>query len=375
MIRLPVPNQSPLVVTPRGRPSYEVHIARDWGQEFAPFVAGLLPGRVHLISQRGLERQAAEVKRVLGPALGDRLCGPTHFLKDGEAHKSLSELPDVYDSLIQSGADRRSLLIAIGGGTVGDLVGFVAATLYRGIDFVQLPTTLLAAVDASVGGKTGVNVSRGKNLVGAFHQPRLVYFNLSFLSSLSEREWTCGLSEMLKHALLEGTGRLLRDLEAHAPEMRKLDSTHLELAVTDSVAVKAAVVGEDERETGLRAVLNLGHTTAHALESLTEYRRFSHGEAVARGLVTMLLLSRDRFGLTVEFVERVLALMETLGLPRDTADILPADLSVHLKYDKKSVDGAARFVLLSAEGVPEINCPVAAAEFELAWQEQKRRFG
>ena len=375
MIRLQAPSQSPLVVSPTGRPTYEVHVGRNWGAEFAPFVAGISSGRVFLISQEGLADQAAAVQSVLAPVLGDRLSGPVLFLKAGESNKSLARLPPVYEGLIDGGADRRALLIAVGGGTVGDLVGFVAATLYRGIDFVQVPTTLLAAVDASVGGKTGVNVSRGKNLIGAFHQPRLVYFDMTFLSTLPEPEWSCGLAEMLKHALLEESGRVLSDLETHAGEMRRPLSGRLEQAVTDSIAVKATVVGQDERETGLRAVLNLGHTTAHAVESVTEFRRFSHGEAVARGLVTMLFLSRERLGLPEDFVERVLGLMERLSLPRDTAALSPSEVGGHLKYDKKSVDGAARFVLLSAEGVPEINCPVSAAEFEQAWREQARRFG
>ncbi len=375
MIRLPEPCRSPLAVSPSGRPPYEVYVSRSWLDSFPTFIASTATGRVFLVSQQGLEGQASQVRSVLAPALGSRLHTETLFLRAGESHKSLAELPAVYDTLIDWGADRRSLLVAVGGGTVGDLVGFVAATLVRGIDFVQVPTTLLAAVDASVGGKTGVNVSRGKNMVGAFHQPRLVYFYLGFLRTLSAPELICGLAEMFKHALLEESGRLLADLEAHAPEARSRDSQFLEQAVTDSIAVKAAVVAMDERELGPRAALNLGHTTAHAIESLTGYVRFSHGEAVSRGLVTMLLLSRDTAGLPEKVVERLLALMERLGLPRDTAGLGPEQVSAHLKYDKKSVDGASRFVLLSNAGAVLLGRHVSQAQFEAAWSEQARRFG
>lgn len=375
MITLPAEVGHPLDIAPPGREPYQVYVESEWTALAAARVAALARGRVFLISQKGLEPQADFTRIHLAEKLGERLSPKVVFLEAGEQNKSLSNLAPVYDTLIEAGADRRSLLVAVGGGTVGDFVGFLAATLYRGIDFVQFPTTLLAAVDASVGGKTGVNVSRGKNLIGAFHQPRMVYFHLPFLATLPEAEWACGLAEMFKHALLEGSGRLLSDLERSAAHMRRVDSPTFRRAIIDSVAVKARVVEQDEREAGIRAALNLGHTTAHAIESLTQYRRFSHGEAVARGLVTMLLLSRTHLGLEADFVERMLVLMEALSLPRDTAGLAAADVGAHLKYDKKSVDGAARFVLLQKGGGVRLDCPISVAQFEAAWQEQGQRFG
>ncbi|MCR9142758.1 MAG: 3-dehydroquinate synthase [bacterium] len=367
-----------LRVEPTGSPAYPVYVENDFArlQSGGDFdLEGV--SQFFLISQTGLEES------VVVPfleALGERIPGglPKErvvLIGQGEASKHISRLAPVYNRLIELDVDRKSCLIALGGGVVGDFTGFVAATLLRGVSFVQIPTTLLAAVDSSVGGKTAVNVDRGKNMVGAFYQPRFVYFNTRFLRTLPEREWICGLAEMAKHACLDGEGRLLADLENNADLLRNPDAPELRQAVLDSAAFKARVVSEDEREGGLRAILNLGHTTAHSLESLTDYKRFSHGEAVARGLVTALLLSRRVLGLAEEKMERYFKLFERLGLPGDTAGFAPAEVLDHMRFDKKSVRGIPRFVLLEDAGRPRYGIEVREEDFLAAYTEQAERFG
>ncbi len=365
-----------LEIRPEEAPPYRVYVESGFGPDFARELKEIIRGKIFVISQKGLEAAVLEpLMAELREAAGDALHPEPLLLEPGEKNKHLNRLGDVYDRLIEWGADRKSVLIAAGGGVVGDFTGFVAATLLRGIDFVQVPTTLLAAVDASVGGKTAVNVSRGKNMVGAFHQPRLVYFNTGFLRTLPDDEIRCGLAEMVKHAFLESSGTVLDYLREHATAMREVESPVLRRAVLESISVKAAVVEQDEREGGLRAVLNLGHTAAHAVESVTNYEKFSHGDAVSRGLVTMLLLSRDKAGLSAENVEECLALMKTLELPLDTAGLSTAEVHDHLKYDKKSEAGFPRFVLLSAPGQVEYGREISSDEFRRAWDEQRERFG
>jgi 3-dehydroquinate synthase len=367
-----------LKVRPSGQPAYQVYVE-----------AGLAPlcqaelfaqgdfSQCFVISQVGLEAPVlapflTQVRDHIPGGLPDQ---NVILIGQGEASKHLNHLGPVYNRLIEREVDRRSCLIALGGGVVGDLTGFVAATLLRGIHFVQIPTTLLAAVDSSVGGKTAVNVDRGKNMVGAFYQPRFVYFNTEFLRTLPEREWVCGLAEMVKHACLDESGQILAHLEEHAALLRHPDAPELRRAVLDSAAFKASVVSQDEREQGMRAILNLGHTTAHAFESLTAYRRFSHGEAVARGLVTALLLSQIVTGLSDDALERYLALMARLGLPGDTAGFQGEEVLDHMRFDKKSVRGVARFVLLEGPGRPRHGIEVAEADFLAAFGRQTERFG
>jgi len=296
-------------------------------------------------------------------------------LKPGEQNKHLSQTGPVYDRLIELGIDRHSVILSLGGGVVGDFTGFIASTLLRGVRFVQLPTTLLSAVDASVGGKVAINVDRGKNMVGSFYQPELVYFNLGTLATLPEREWLCGLAEMVKHAFIDPTGTIFPFLDEHAAALRDPASPLLKRAVLDSVACKAAVVEEDEKEEGLRATLNLGHTTAHAIESVTNYSRFSHGEAVARGLATAIFLSCELSGLSDRDAESMFSLMEKLSLPLDTAGLGPDELLADLRYDKKSIGGIPRFVLLSSVGHPLYGVVVSDGAWRSAWEKQQKRFG
>ena len=297
------------------------------------------------------------------------------WMKDGEKSKNISQLKATYEKLLKLGVDRKACIFALGGGVVGDFTGFVAATILRGIDFIQVPTTLLAAVDASIGGKVAINIKYGKNMVGSFHYPKCVYINLDFLNSLSQREWICGCAEMLKHGLIEKTGQVLENLFSSASSMSDPNSPKFKKALIQSLRVKAKIVEEDEKEHGLRMALNLGHTTAHGLESLSRYRRFSHGEAVSRGLVTALLLSRNILGLSASFVAEFLERMEIFELPRDSAGYKAEAVYKHMCYDKKGIQGSPRFVLLKRIGEALWDQEISCHEFKKAWDEQIQCFG
>lgn len=325
------------------------------------------PGKLFVISQKGLESVLDLFFRESGVPR-DRL----YLIEQGEENKHLNQLGEVYNWLIQSGIDRSSSIIAPGGGVVGDFAGFVASTILRGVPFIQIPTTLLASVDSSVGGKVAVNADFGKNMVGSFYHPAFVYCNVSVFSTLPEDEWSCGFAEIVKHSFLEETSRDLNYLEQNAQNIRKPEI--LSLVIRDNVRFKASIVSQDEKETGLRSILNLGHTTAHALESITQYKKFSHGQAVSRGLVTALLLS-EKTGLSATDRERMFSLMQKLALPLDTAGFGAAELLEHMKFDKKNTGGQIRFVLLEKPGKPVFGIPITAEEFENAWSAQKRLFG
>lgn len=269
---------------------------------------------------------------------------------DGEVHKNLASLSAVYDQLVAARFERSAPLIALGGGVIGDLTGFAAATYLRGVPFVQVPTTLLAQVDSSVGGKTGVNHPGGKNLIGAFHQPRLVVADTTVLRSLPPRELRAGLAEVIKYgAILDAD--LFARLETDMDRLLALEEASLRQVVRRSCELKAAVVGADERETEYRAILNFGHTLGHAVESVTGYERFLHGEAVAIGMVFAARLSAARGWFRPEEAARIRALVESAGLPTEVpADLEALDLAAAMASDKKVAAARVRFVALDAIG-------------------------
>ncbi len=271
-------------------------------------------------------------------------------IPDGEEHKNLAWLSHVYDGLVAAGIERGGAVVALGGGVVGDLAAFAAATYLRGIPCVQVPTTLLAQVDSSIGGKTGINHIAGKNLIGAFVQPRFVLADVDTLSTLPPREFTAGLAEVIKYGVILDPG-LFTLLEDRLADVQRLDRDMLTCVVRACCAIKASVVAEDETEGGLRAILNFGHTVAHALESLTGYTRYLHGEAVAIGMVAAARVSR-RLGLCSESdVQRIRALLERSGLPTEIPAELRGDpLARAMRTDKKTRDGAIKFVCLEAIG-------------------------
>lgn len=266
-------------------------------------------------------------------------------LPDGEAHKTWASVALILDALLAAGADRRAVVYALGGGVVGDLAGFAAAIFMRGIDVVQVPTTLLAQVDSSVGGKTGFNHARGKNLIGAFHQPRAVWVDLRTLASLPPREYASGLAEIVKAALI-GDPVFFAWLEQHAVALAQRDEGTLARAVRRSCEIKAAVVAADEQETGLRAALNLGHTFGHALEAGLGYGKWLHGEAVAVGLRMALQASEAVLACPPALGVRLAALLHELGLPLQAPWLDPAQFMSLMQGDKKNVEGTIRFVLL-----------------------------
>lgn len=262
----------------------------------------------------------------------------------GEEHKSLSEVERVHEALAAARIERKSALVAVGGGVIGDLTGFAAATFLRGIDVVQVPTTLLAQVDSSIGGKTGVNLRAGKNLVGAFHQPRFVLADVETLASLPPREFRAGMAEVVKYAVILSP-ELFDLLEANADLLKAHDRTVLADVVHRCAALKAQVVMEDEKEDDRRAILNFGHTLGHAIEAVTEYRRFLHGEAVSIGMVFASRVSRLRSGFAPESEKRVARLLERFGLPVGIpAELDSSELARAVETDKKRDESRVKFV-------------------------------
>jgi 3-dehydroquinate synthase len=270
-------------------------------------------------------------------------------LPDGEAHKDWPTLNLIFDALLGHGCDRKTVLFALGGGVVGDMAGFAAASYMRGVPFVQVPTTLLAQVDSSVGGKTAINHPLGKNMIGAFYQPRLVLCDLSTLATLPARELSAGLAEIIKYGPIYDMD-FFDWIEAHIDALTARDPAALAHAVRRSCEIKAAVVGQDERETGLRAILNFGHTFGHAIEAGLGYGEWLHGEAVGCGMVLAARLSQRLGGVDEAFVQRLSALVERAGLPV-VAPALGADRYLELmRIDKKSEAGEIRFVVIDRPG-------------------------
>jgi len=264
---------------------------------------------------------------------------------DGEQAKSLRWASSLYDRLLDARFERGAMLLALGGGVVGDLTGFVASTYLRGITFVQIPTTLVAQVDASIGGKTGVNHSKGKNLIGTFYQPKLVFTDVAALRTLPKRELIGGLAEVVKYGVIADPG-LFAYLERHSSEVLKYDSEALKQIVTRSVRIKADVVGKDEREAGLRRILNYGHTLGHAIETVTGYRRYHHGEAIAIGMTFAARLA-VRSGLCDEgLATRQEQLLARFGLPTSLPPRTDRQrLMAAMALDKKVKGGRLHFVL------------------------------
>ena len=325
--------------------------------------AGLRPGRCIMVTD---EQVGAFHGHRLLDALRSAGWAPTYIeVPAGEASKSPAVLARIYDQALAAGLDRRTPLFALGGGVVGDLAGFAAATLLRGIPLVHFPTTLISQVDSAVGGKTGINHTLGKNLIGAFHQPLRVVSDLGTLRTLSDREWISGLAEIVKHGLI--SDRSLFDfLTTRWSAILARDPAVVEEMVPRAVRVKTRVVEQDERESGPRAHLNFGHTFGHAIERIAGYGAFTHGEAVAVGMEVALHLSA---GLHPELdVEAALELVRRLPVEGDFST-LPFDrLYETMKVDKKSEGGRIRFVLLRSIGEAYVSAEVDRESMREAWQ-------
>jgi len=287
-------------------------------------------------------------------------------LPDGEATKDVSAWSRVIDFLVAEQAGRDACLIALGGGVIGDLCGFAAATYMRGIRFIQAPTTLLAQVDASVGGKTGVNHPRGKNLIGAFHQPAAVLADTACLRTLPEREFRAGLAEVVKYGAICDAS-LLTYLEQHTEALLRVEPEATSRVVLESVRHKADIVARDEFESGVRAILNFGHSFAHALETLTAYRRYLHGEAVAIGMIVAARLSEQRGLCPPGMAERLASLEDALGLPvRIPDDLSTREVLECMLLDKKNLAGRRRLILLRGPGEAVVDEASTDAEIAAA---------
>jgi 3-dehydroquinate synthase len=341
-----------------GERAYPIHIG-----------SGLL-GHADLVLPHLAARRVAIVSNTtVAPLYLDRVAAPLEaagvrvtrvVVPDGEAHKDWPTLNLVFDALLGARCDRQTTLVALGGGVVGDLTGFAAATFMRGVPFIQIPTTLLAQVDSSVGGKTGINHPLGKNMIGAFHQPQLVLADVETLNTLPPRELAAGLAEVIKHGLILDA-RFLEWLEANMERLVARDPEALAHAVRRSVEIKAEIVARDERETGDRALLNFGHTFGHAIEAGLGFGTWLHGEAVGAGMVMAADLSRRLGDLTDADVERVRGLVARAGLPV-SAPALGSDRYLDLmSFDKKAQGGKVRFILLKRLGNAYIHADASAA--------------
>lgn len=286
----------------------------------------------------------------------------TCILPAGERYKTLASVQKIYNAALENRLERASTLIALGGGVIGDMTGFAAATWLRGINFVQVPTSLLAMVDAAIGGKTGVNHPQGKNLIGAFHQPRLVLIDPHVLKTLPAREFKAGMAEVIKYGVI-WDAQLFTQLEASSrlDQMRYLDDELLQKILTHSCQAKADVVSKDEKEAGLRAILNYGHTIGHAVESLTGYRLVNHGEAVAIGMVAAGQLAVELQLWKNEAQVRQNALIEKAGLPTQVPESIDIEAIIEaLQSDKKVKDGRVRFVLPTQIGAATVSDRVSS---------------
>ena len=341
-----------------GERAYPVHVG-----------AGLLARAELIAAALPRPRVAIVTNEVVAPLYLDRLAGAlgaagvqvaTVVVPDGESHKDWPTLNAVFDALLAQRCDRKTAVVALGGGVIGDLAGFAAATYQRGVPFVQVPTTLLAQVDSSVGGKTAINHARGKNMIGAFYQPLVVIADMDTLATLPERELRAGLAEVIKHGAIADRG-FFEWLEANIEGLLARDRAALAQAVRRSVEIKAAVVARDERETGERALLNFGHTFGHAIEAGLGFGTWLHGEAVGAGMAMAADLSMRLGRLDRAASERLRALLERAGLPVAGPDLGAARYIELMAVDKKTEGGRLRLILLDALGAARIDDAVPEA--------------
>jgi len=322
-------------------------------------IAGRLPRRVFVLTSGSIWALWSEKFLASFPEQPLLL-----FLEPGEKHKTLVSIEKFLRQMARAGGDRGSLLIAFGGGIVGDVGGFLAAIYMRGIHYVQVPTTFLAQVDSSVGGKTGVNLPEGKNLVGSFHHPLAVFADIGVLGTLPDRELRAGLMESVKAGIIRDR-TLVRFMEEHVDDVLGRDAKALEKVIAASIRMKAGVVNRDERENGLRMILNLGHTVGHALEQVTGYKTLLHGEAVGWGMIAALYLARKRGTVTGGQFERLEGLVHLYG-PLPALKLRAAKIVAATGGDKKNVGGVRRFVLPIGIGDAGVVEDVTPAELDAA---------
>lgn len=353
-----------------GERSYRVKVGTGTMTSVGADVAEVLPaGLVHVVTNPTVGALYFE-----SLAQGLRAVGfEPHRIEilDGEEHKNIQSLDRIYTAVLERGAERGSPMLALGGGVVGDLTGFAAATVLRGVPYVQVPTTLLAQVDSSVGGKTAINHRVGKNLIGAFYQPRLVVIDTATLTSLPRRELLAGLAEVIKYGVIVDPA-LFQLIEDRLDQFLSLDAELVREVVARCCAIKADVVAKDEREHDLRAILNYGHTVGHGIEAVTQYRRYLHGEAVAIGMVAAARLSA-RLGLCDAAIgERLSRLLERAGLPSEVpGDIDLVELVGAIARDKKASKGKIKFICSERLGATCFQSLAAAEVVELLSRDRR----
>ena len=331
-----------------GERSYAIHVGPGLLADVGPLLAPLLPqSRVVIVTNPVVAGHWLAPLRQSLTAAG--IGSDSIVIPDGESFKSWPTLHDVLTRLIEINAERSTTLVALGGGVVGDICGFAAAIYQRGMPFVQVPTTLLAQVDSSIGGKTAINHPLGKNMIGAFHQPRAVVIDTDCLRTLPDRELAAGLAEVIKTAAIRSLA-FFEWLEANLPRLVARDAEALVYAVAESCRIKSEIVAVDERETGERALLNFGHTFGHAIEAGVGYGEWLHGEAVAAGMIRAALLSERVALLARDEVERLRALVLRAGLPVEAPRLGTERYLALMGRDKKVVAGSIRFVLLRSIG-------------------------
>jgi 3-dehydroquinate synthase len=347
-----------LTVTVRSgarRTSYPIRIGRGLASSLGRALSAVAPG------ERAVIVSSPRVWGHLGAAVGAGLPGaPVVLVADGERAKHLRTVTKVHDALLDARVDRRTVVVIVGGGVLGDLAGFAAASFLRGLRVVQVPTTVVAQVDSAIGGKVGVNHARGKNLIGAFHPPIAVLIDPDALATLPRRELRAGLYEVIKYGVIADR-RLFTRLERDLDRIGAGDPEALLPIVVASARIKAHVVSVDEHETGLRRILNLGHTLGHALEAVTHYRRFKHGEAVGWGMLAAVAIARARGAMTAADADRVAALIERVGPRPPIADLSAAACVAATARDKKVLAGTLHFVLPTGLGRTQIVTDVTAA--------------
>jgi 3-dehydroquinate synthase len=338
---------------------YGIHIEPGSAARVSALLDGAgVPRRRFLVSN-------ATVWRFHEPTFGGVTPEEPILIPDGERYKNLQTVGRVYDALLRAHADRASAIVAIGGGVLGDTAGFAAATYLRGVPVVQIPTTLLAQVDSAVGGKVGVNHAQGKNLIGAFHPPALVVVDPTLLSTLPRREFRAGLYEVIKYGVI-ASRPLFENVAATLPALFTRDTGALMAIVTESCRIKASVVEQDERETGIRRTLNFGHTAGHALEAVTKYRRFRHGEAVGYGMLVAAEIAVVRGSMPPADRDLLAAIIAKMGPLPAVADLPIADMLEAIAHDKKVVAGQLHYVLPKAIGECEVVSDVTRDEIASA---------
>jgi len=342
-----------------GERSYPIHVGRGLLGRADLLLPHLAQRRVAVVSNPTVA--ALHLRPLLDAFQGAGVDVIQSLVADGEEHKNWQSLNAIFDVMLSNRAERRTTVVALGGGVVGDLAGFAAASYQRGVPFIQLPTTLLAQVDSSVGGKTAINHPLGKNMIGAFYQPRLVMADIDTLSTLPERELSAGLAEVIKYGLIMDRP-FLDWLDANMEKLRARDAEALSHAIVRSCENKAAVVAADERETGERAILNLGHTFGHAIEVGLGFGSWLHGEAVAAGTLLAARLSERMGMLSGAEVRRIAALMERAGLPTQAPDLGKERYLELMGHDKKVEGGKLRLVLLESLGKARVTADFPAAD-------------